>query len=123
MPTHRSSGTSGLLLGDVGGQLVVAPMIVQWANANVFAFDRDELFRMAWLMVATIAVGLIAFSPLIEQTPRHGVFAFLAIGPLLWAALRYSQRDTATVTVVLSTFAIWGTLTNNGPFAGANLND
>ena len=110
-------------LGDVGGQLVVAPMIVLWANTNVFAFDRNELLRMAWLMVATIAVGLIAFSPLIEQTPRRGVFAFLAIVPLLWAALRYSQRHTATVAVVLSTFAIWGTLANNGPFAGANLND
>jgi two-component sensor histidine kinase len=110
-------------LGDVGGQLVVAPIIVLWTNANVFAFDRNELLRMAGLMVATIAVGLIAFSPLIEQTPRRGALAFLAIGPLLWAALRYSQRDTATVAFVLSTFAIWGTLANNGPFAGANLND
>ena len=110
-------------LGDVGGLLVVAPIIILWANANVFSFDRDEVLRMAWLMVATIAVGLVAFSPLIEQTPRRGVFAFLAIGPLLWAALRYSQRDTATVVLVLSSFAIWGTLANNGPFAGANLND
>jgi len=110
-------------LGDVGGLLVVAPIIILWANANVFSFDRDEVLRMAWLMVATIAVGLVAFSPLIEQTPRRGVFAFLAIGPLLWAALRYSQRDTATVVLVLSSFAIWGTVANKGPFAGANLND
>jgi two-component sensor histidine kinase/integral membrane sensor domain MASE1 len=110
-------------LGDVGGQLVVAPIIVLWANANIFAFGRNELVRMAWLMAATIAVGLVAFSPLMEQTPRRGVFAFLAIVPLLWAALRYSQRDTATVAFLLSSFAIWGTLENNGPFAGANLND
>jgi two-component sensor histidine kinase len=41
----------------------------------------------------------------------------------LWAALRYSQRDTVTVALVLSSFAIWGTLANNGPFAAANLND
>jgi PAS domain S-box-containing protein len=110
-------------LGDVGGQLVVAPTIVLWANANVFSFDRDEVLRMLWLVVATIAVGLVAFSPLIEQTPRRGVFAFLTIGPLLWAALRYSQRDTATVALVLSSFAIWGTVANSGPFAAANLND
>jgi PAS domain S-box-containing protein len=110
-------------LGDVGGQLVIAPIIVLWANTDVFAFGRDELSRMARLMVATIAVGFVAFSPLIEQTPRRGVFAFLAIGPLLWAALRYCQRDTATVTFVLSSFAIWGTLANGGPFVAANLND
>jgi len=110
-------------LGNVGGQLVVAPIIVLWANAKVFSFDRDETLRMAWLMVATIAVGLVAFSPLMDQTPRRGVFAFLAIGPLLWAALRYSQRETATVALVLSSFAIWGTLSNNGPFVGVSLND
>jgi PAS domain S-box-containing protein len=110
-------------LGDVGGQLVVAPIIVLWADTDVFAFGRDQLSRMARLMVATIAVGLVAFSPLIEQTPRRGVFAFLAIGPLLWAALRYCQRDTATVAFVLSSFAIWGTLANSGPFAAANMND
>jgi two-component sensor histidine kinase len=78
---------------------------------------------MARLMATSIAVGLVAFSPLVEQTSRRGVFAFLVIGPLLWAALRYSQRDTVTVAFVLSTFAIWGTLANNGPFAAANLND
>ena len=110
-------------LGDVGGQLVVAPAIFLWANANGSELGRDELLRMAWLMVATIAVGLVAFSPLLEQTPRRGAFAFVAIGPLLWAALRYSQRDTVTVALVLSSFAIWGTLANNGPFAAANLND
>jgi two-component sensor histidine kinase len=109
-------------LGDVGGQLVVAPIIVLWANANIFAFGRRELFKMAWLMAATIAVGLVAFSPLMERTPRRGVFAFLAIVPLLWAALRYSQRDTATVAFVLSSFAIWGTLANNGLFVGTTLN-
>jgi PAS domain S-box-containing protein len=110
-------------LGDVGGQLVVAPVIVLWANSGLFGFDRDKLLRMAWLLIATIAVGVVAFSPLIEQTPRRGVFAFLAIVPLLWAALRYSQRDTVTVALVLSAFAIWGTLAKNGPFVAAALND
>jgi two-component sensor histidine kinase len=110
-------------LGDVGGQLVVAPAIILWANADRSEFGRDELRKMAWLIATAIAVGLVAFSPLVEQTSRRGVFAFLAIGPLLWAALRYSQRDTVTVAFVLSAFAIWGTLANNGPFAAANLND
>jgi PAS domain S-box-containing protein len=49
--------------------------------------------------------------------------AFFAIVPLLWAALRHNQRDTATAALVLCVFAIWGTLSNGGPFARANLND
>jgi hypothetical protein len=48
---------------------------------------------------------------------------FLAILPLLWAALRCDQRATATVAVILSCFAVWGTIAGGGPFARDNLND
>ena len=42
--------------------------------------------------------------------------------PLLWAALRRGQRDTATVALVLACFAIWGAAAG-GPFARSSLND
>src|SRR5207253_10584632 len=47
---------------------------------------------------------------------------FLAILPMLWAALRRGPRDTATVALVLSGITIWGTLTGGGPFTIADLN-
>jgi hypothetical protein len=49
--------------------------------------------------------------------------AFLAILPLMWAALRRNQRDTATTALMLACFAVWGTASNGGPFARSNLND
>jgi PAS domain S-box-containing protein len=73
--------------------------------------------------VAAIAIGLIAFSPLAEQIPHRSALRFLAIMPLLWSALRCGPRDTATVSLVLSCFAIWGTLSSGGPFVGATLNE
>ena len=78
---------------------------------------------MALLLGATIIIGLVAFSPLLQQITAHGALGFVAIGPLLWAALRHNQRDTATVALMLSAFAIWGTLSGAGPFARPNLND
>src|SRR5213078_5139737 len=72
---------------------------------------------------AVIAVGLIAFSQLIEQTASRGPLAFLAILPLMWAALRRNQRDTATIALLLSCFAVWGTITNAGPFVRSSLNE
>jgi two-component sensor histidine kinase len=75
------------------------------------------------LLAATIVVGLVAFSPLIQQTSVRGPLAFLAVAPLLWSALRHDQRDTATVALVLCAFAIWGTVSDGGPFARPNLND
>jgi two-component sensor histidine kinase len=110
-------------LGDVGGQILVAPVVFLWATTRVTEFNRTDLERLGLLVAVTFAVGLLAFSPLMEQTPRRGALAFLAIIPLLWAALRYNGRDTATVALLLSCFAIAGTLANGGPFARANLND
>jgi PAS domain S-box-containing protein len=110
-------------LGDVGGQVLVTPVIVLWAYSDLRQLDRADLQKLGMLLAGTMAVGLIAFSPLIEQTAMRGSLAFLAIAPMLWAALRYNQRDTATAALVLSVFAIWGTLANGGPFAGHSLND
>src|SRR5262249_7903583 len=70
-----------------------------------------------------IAVGLLAFSPLLEQSPTRSSFAFLAILPLMWAALRRNQRDTVTTALLLSCFAVWGTMSNEGPFVRSNLNE
>jgi two-component sensor histidine kinase len=110
-------------LGDVGGQIIVAPAIVLWATAGPLMPDRAEVGRLAALLAATVAVGVIAFSPLLEQTPLRGPLAFLAIAPMLWAALRFELRHTATAALVLSAFAVWGTLANGGPFAGPSLNE
>src|SRR5262249_48401890 len=110
-------------LGDAGGKLLVTPFIVLWAKSSLQEVGRTELQNLGLLLGATIIVGIVAFSPLLQQTTARGPLGFVAIGPLLWAALRHNQRDTATVALMLSAFAIWGTLSDGGPFARPNLND
>ena len=39
------------------------------------------------------------------------------------AALRRNQRDTATIALLLSCFAVWGTISNAGPFVRGSLNE
>jgi signal transduction histidine kinase/CheY-like chemotaxis protein len=109
-------------LGDVTGALVIAPVIVLWASSHYHAFNRNEFLETVGVLATAAAVGLIAFSPLIEQTPSRGPLGFLAILPMLWAALRRGPRDTATVALVLAGMTIWGTLTGGGPFTTADLN-
>ena len=48
---------------------------------------------------------------------------FLAILPLVLAALWRNPRDTATVVLILTGFAIWATLRNAGPFGHLGLNE
>ena len=109
-------------LGDVTGALVIAPVIVLWASSPYHAFNRQEFLETVGVLATAAAVGLIAFSPLIEQTPSRDPLGFLAILPMLWAALRRGPRDTATVALVLAGITIWGTLTGGGPFTTADLN-
>ena len=109
-------------LGDVTGALVIAPVIVLWASSHYHAFNRNEFLETVGVLATAAAVGLIAFSPLIEQTASRDPLGFLAILPMLWAALRRGPRDTATVALVLAGITIWGTLTGGGPFTTADLN-
>ncbi len=109
-------------LGDVTGALVIAPVIVLWASSHDLAFNRNDFLETVGVLATAAAVGLIAFSPLIEQTPGRDPLGFLAILPMLWAALRRGPRDTATVALVLAGITVWGTLTGGGPFTTADLN-
>jgi signal transduction histidine kinase/CheY-like chemotaxis protein len=108
-------------LGDLAGALVITPVIVLWASGA--ASSRDEQIESGLVFTAACLLGLIAFSPLVDQTPVRDPLGFLAIVPLLWAALRRGQRETATVAFILSCFAIWGTLFRGGPFWRESLND
>ncbi|MGI8526273.1 MAG: MASE1 domain-containing protein [Pseudolabrys sp.] len=111
-------------LGDLAGALVVTPVIVLWARQRNVNIPGDApLLDSIAVFVSAIIVGVVAFSPLTEQTIYRGPLAFLAIVPLVWSALRLTPRDTATIAFVLSAFAVWGTLTDGGPFARATLND
>jgi len=74
----------------VGGQLLVTPFIVLWAKSRLKEMRRPELQRPALLLEATIVIGIVAFSPLLKQITARGALGFVAIGPLLWAALRHN---------------------------------
>jgi two-component sensor histidine kinase len=110
-------------VGDLAGALLIAPVIVLWAKSPSSSLERRELLHAAAVFLTAIVIGLVAFSPLLGRTASTGPLAFLAIVPLMWAALRRGQRDTATTVLILAGFAIWGTLSGGGPFARDTLND
>jgi len=110
-------------LGDAAGGLVVTPVIVLWAQSERASFTRGELVSIAAVLSLTVIVGFIAFSPLLPRTEYSSPLGFLAILPLVWAALRRGPRDTATASVILTGFTIWATLKHAGPFGQMGLNE
>jgi PAS domain S-box-containing protein len=110
-------------LGDVASALVVAPVVVLWITERVRPLRWIKLLESVLVLLCACAIGVVAFSPLLEQTTQRTSLAFLAVLPLIWAALRRGPRDTATVVLILTGFAVWGTYAGGGPFEAATLNE
>jgi PAS domain S-box-containing protein len=94
---------------------------VLWATTEVRTLNLDKILGAGIALVTATLVGLVAFSPLVEAGANRNALGFFAVVPLLWAALRCGQRDTATAALILSGFAVWGALAGGGPFAGTAL--
>ncbi|HZZ36576.1 MAG TPA: MASE1 domain-containing protein, partial [Caulobacteraceae bacterium] len=121
-PSFRDVWTTWWL-GDFAGAVVVTPALVLWVvSPPNLGRGMRPASEAALVMILAVTVGLIAFGP--GPHPAGGVaLAFLAVLPLLWAALRCSERDTATVALILSVFAVWGAASGQGPFLQPTLND
>jgi two-component sensor histidine kinase/integral membrane sensor domain MASE1 len=110
-------------LGDVAGALMFTPLFLLWG------LDRNQSGRAvarlegAAAYAAAIVVALVAFSPLLPELKYRAALGFLALLPLLWTALRCNQRDTATVSVILSMVAVWGEKAGASPFSLADPNE
>jgi PAS domain S-box-containing protein len=110
-------------LGDVAGGIMIAPAVLLWANtARVASAERVVTWESALLLLCTAVVGALALGPFLPPISGRNALAFLTIFPLLWAALRHGERDTATVALILSAFAVWGAAQGTGPFVQPTLN-
>jgi PAS domain S-box-containing protein len=112
-------------LGDVAGALVVTPVIVLWARSLLSGsrIKAPELGEAVAVLGLAVVVGIAAFSPVLPLSEYTSPLGFLAILPLVWAALRRGPRDTATVSLILTAFAIWATINQAGPFGQLGMNE
>jgi integral membrane sensor domain MASE1/GAF domain-containing protein/DNA-binding CsgD family transcriptional regulator len=110
-------------LGDLAGALVITPVVVLWAKSEPASLTPPEIAKTGLTYLAAIAVGVIAFSPLLQQMLLNKALGFLVVLPLLGAALRRGPRDTATVALIVSAFVVWCTKMQCGPFALSSMND
>ncbi len=104
-------------LGDASGALVVAPALILWANGGRFRGSRAKFLEAACLLLSLVLVGFLLFSSRSGFAARHIPLQFLCIPILLWSAFRFGSRETATVLLLLSGVAVWGTARGFGPFA------
>ena len=111
-------------LGDLAGALVVTPVVLLWAKSEPASLTPPQITGTGLTYLAAVAVGVMVFGcPVMHHIPVHEALGFLIVLPLLWASLRQGPRDTATVALIISAFAVGCTLLQCGPFAKPNLNN
>jgi len=110
-------------LGDMGGDLIVAPVLILWAKRPHVQWNQ-EMFREALFLVLSIfVIGYAVFEGPIPVTVETYPLAFLYVPILVWAGFRFGQRETVSAHFIISLLAIQGTLRGFGPFAGQSPNE
>jgi signal transduction histidine kinase/integral membrane sensor domain MASE1 len=110
-------------LGDLGGILIVAPLLVLWGTDPRLRWSRKQAFEVGLLALVLAFTGAAVFGDLLPTDARLYALDFMAVPPLVWAAFRFEHREAATAAFALSGIALWGTLHGLGPFVRANPNE
>ena len=109
-------------LGDLGGALLVAPLLILWSHGRESRWTRAHVLEAIALLLCLVAVGQAVFGAMLPVGLRGYPLAFVCMPPLIWAAFRFDQRVSAAAIVVLSAIAVWGTLGGSGSVGRQELN-
>ena len=110
-------------LGDGVGAIVVTPLLILWISDPRIHWRWSRIAEMGGLVAGMLMTSGIVFCGVFFRAPRNYPLEYLCIPFLIWAALRFGQRESSLVIALLSGVAIWGTLHGFGPFALGTKNE
>lgn len=111
-------------LGDMGGDILVAPIFLLWASGRGKPWKWARLrLEAVLLLVCVVLIGQIVFNGILLPSGKNYPLEYLCMPFLAWAALRFGQRESAVAMLIFSGSAIWGTLDGFGPFGRVSLNE
>ncbi|MFN2637464.1 MAG: MASE1 domain-containing protein [Gemmatimonadaceae bacterium] len=109
-------------IGDAIGALLVAPLILVWANRRSLDLSATRLVEAALLLLSLVLTSLLLFIvPVTREGGPLGAYVFFPL--LMWAAIRFGQRGAVTATVLVSAIAVAGTVMRQGPFIEPTLHE
>ncbi len=108
-------------IGNVAGALIVFPLIVSWYQLRRTGFYR--ISEGILIMLSVAAVAILVFTQWSPFASQNYPIQFICLLPLVWAALRLGHRGTTLAIFIMSSIAIFGTVSGFGPFAAFSPNE
>jgi integral membrane sensor domain MASE1/anti-sigma regulatory factor (Ser/Thr protein kinase) len=97
-------------LGDMSGDLLVAPFLFVLASRPALRLTRRRLAEAGALLCVLVGLALIVFF-------GTGLRTYIVFPPLIWAAYRFGHVGAASGSLIVATIAVIFTQNDLGPFA------
>ncbi|HMG06634.1 MAG TPA: MASE1 domain-containing protein, partial [Chthoniobacterales bacterium] len=83
-------------LGDMTGDLIVAPLLVLWYAAPTRRWDRAAIAEVILLFLLLFVLGQLVFGGWLPVSAKNYPIAFICGPIVIWTAFRFTPRETAT---------------------------
>lgn len=103
---------------DSMGIVIVAPLLLNWSHRGASRTPRKTL-EMLCLAAPTLAATQAIFSDSLPAYLPSLPLTFVILPFVIWAALRFEQREVITLSALICAVAVRQTVEGHGPFASA----
>jgi signal transduction histidine kinase len=110
-------------LGDMGGALVVAPLLILWLGHPRPRWSRSQAIEIATLLIALLALGQWVFGASSLAAAAGHPLKFLFMPLLAWAAFRFDQQVASAAIFEIGAIAVWDTLAGSASSDPRALNE
>ena len=108
-------------MGDMLGAFIVAPFILVWSRNGHYTAEPQATLCEALLLGAALA--LYCTKVFINLTMLAAPLVYFIFLFVIWSAIRFGQRGTTLLTLIVSAMTVWSSLEGLGPFVGQSVTE
>jgi PAS domain S-box-containing protein len=107
--------------GDASGMIIVTPLLLSWSARLSWQWPPSKVIESIGLSLSLCLAIFLIFGG-IAANGMSVSLAFLALPLVVWAAIRFSQREVMTAVAIVCAIAVWHAVNGRYPFGPESAN-